>query len=45
MRLAIGEMHTLLFESQNVNGQKIIFAGFEFQYKSIQSALVQLLGK
>ena len=45
MRLAIGEMHTLLFESQNVNGKKIIIAGFEFQYKSIQSALKQLLGK
>ena len=45
MKLALGEMHTLLFESQNVNNQKIKTAGFEFRYKSIQSALKQLLGK
>ena len=45
MKLILGEMHTLLFESQNVNAQKIKTAGFEFQYKSIQSALKQLLEK
>ena len=45
MKLILGEMHTLLFESQNVNAQKIKTAGFEFQYKSIQLALKQLLEK
>jgi uncharacterized protein (TIGR01777 family) len=45
MKLVLGEMHTLLFESQNVNNQKIITAGFDFQYKSINSALEQLLEK
>ena len=45
MKLTLGEMHTLLFESQNVNNQKIKTAGFEFQYKSIQSAINQLLEK
>ncbi|SFA72717.1 hypothetical protein SAMN05660845_0250 [Flavobacterium swingsii] len=45
MKLILGEMHTLLFESQNVNAQKIKNAGFEFQYKSIQPALKQLLEK
>ncbi|ENA1795017.1 TIGR01777 family oxidoreductase [Flavobacterium psychrophilum] len=45
IKLALGEMHTLLFESQNVNAKKIEQTGFEFQYKSIQSALKQLLKK
>jgi hypothetical protein len=45
MKLVLGEMHTLLFESQNVSNQKIITAGFDFQYKSINSALKQLLEK
>jgi uncharacterized protein (TIGR01777 family) len=45
MKLILGEMHTLLFESQNVSAQKIKSKGFEFQYKSIQSALKQLLNK
>lgn len=45
MKLILGEMHTLLYESQNVSAQKIKSKGFEFQYKSIQSALKQLLNK
>lgn len=45
MKLILGEMHTLLFESQNVSSKKIKETGFVFQYKLIQSALSQLLHK
>ncbi|WP_394759455.1 TIGR01777 family oxidoreductase [Flavobacterium sp.] len=45
MKLILGEMHTLLFESQNVSSKKIKEKGFVFQYKLIQSALNQLLYK
>ena len=45
MRLLLGEMHTLLFESQNVSCQKISGMGFHFQYKSLHKALQQLLAK
>ncbi len=45
MKLAFGEMHTLLFESQNVSSKKVEKIGFKFQYKSIYSALEQLLSK
>jgi len=43
MKLILGEMHTLLFESQNVSSQKITQAGFVFKYKTIHTALEQLL--
>jgi NAD dependent epimerase/dehydratase family enzyme len=45
MKLLLGDMHTLLFESQNVSSQKISDQGFVFQYKSIRAALQQLLIK
>lgn len=45
MKIVLGEMHTLLFESQNVSSKKIEKAGFQFEYKSIYSALQQLLTK
>jgi len=45
MKLILGEMHVLLFDSQNVSSRKIEKAGFDFQYKSIFSALQQLLQK
>ncbi len=43
MKLALGEMHTLLFESQNVSSQKIIQEGFHFKYQTIHTALENLL--
>ncbi|MEO8515125.1 MAG: TIGR01777 family oxidoreductase [Flavobacterium sp.] len=43
MKMTLGEMHTLLFESQNVSSQKITQAGFVFKYKTIHTALEQLL--
>ncbi|MGH2664219.1 TIGR01777 family oxidoreductase [Flavobacterium sp.] len=45
LKLVLGEMHTLLYESQNVSSQKITNLGFSFQYKSIHNALEQLLVK
>ena len=45
MKLALGEMHTILFESQNVSSQKLSDLGFEFEYKTIHTALKQLLQK
>lgn len=43
MKLILGEMHILLFESQNVSSKKIISLGFQFQYKTVYSALQQIL--
>ena len=45
MKLLLSDMHTLLFESQNVSSQKITNLGFTFQYKSIHTALQQLFIK
>jgi uncharacterized protein len=45
MRLVLGEMHTLLFESQNVSSKKIEKEGFEFQFKTIHTCLNDLLLK
>ena len=45
MKLALGEMHTILFESQNVSSKKLSDLGFEFEYKTIHTALKQLLQK
>ncbi len=43
MKWSLGEMHTLLFESQNVSSNKITQLGFEFKYKTIHTALENLL--
>lgn len=43
MKLMLGEMHTLLFESQNVSSKKIQDQGFIFKYSNLQSALKNLL--
>jgi uncharacterized protein len=45
MKLVLGEMHTLLFESQNVSSKKIEKEGFEFQFKTINTSLNDLLLK
>lgn len=44
MKLALGEMHILLFESQRVSSQKIETAGFNFKYPNLKPAIENLLG-
>lgn len=39
MQLVLGEMHMLLFTSQNVSARKIVSEGFQFQYLSLEKAL------
>lgn len=42
IKLAIGEMSTMLFNSQNCRSEKLIKDGFKFQYETIEKALNQL---
>lgn len=44
MKLVLGEMHILLFESQRVSSQKIESEGFHFKYANLRPALEDLLG-
>lgn len=39
MEMVLGEMHTLLFDSQNVSAKKIISEGYQFKYLSLDKAL------
>lgn len=39
MKLVLGEMHTILYESQKVSSDKIIQLGFNFKYKQIEDFL------
>ena len=43
MKLVLGEMHVILFSSQNVSCKKIESQGFSFKYKQLEKALKQLL--
>ena len=43
MKLTLGEMHILLFESQRVSSQKIENKGFHFKYANLKPALEDLL--
>lgn len=43
MALVLGEMHTLLFASQNVSSKKIESTGFTFQFKEVDKALKNAL--
>ncbi|MBC2845603.1 TIGR01777 family oxidoreductase [Winogradskyella flava] len=43
MKLALGEMHMLLFESQRVSSQKLENKGFHFTYANLRPALEDLL--
>lgn len=45
MKIILGEMHTLLFESQKVASSKIQDNDFHFQYTTIEDALKNLLLK
>ncbi len=42
MKLALGEMHILLFESQRVSSNKIEKAGFNFKFHHLESAIKDL---
>lgn len=44
MKLVLGEMHTILFDSQNVSSKKVENEGFVFQFKQLDKALKHLLG-
>ena len=44
MKLILGEMHILLFESQRVSSKKIEEHDYQFQYSNLQPALEDLLG-
>ena len=43
MKLALGEMHMLLFESQRVSSQKVENEGFNFKFTNLRPALEDLL--
>ena len=43
MKLVLGEMHILLFESQRVSSKKIENKGFHFEYNYLEPALEDLL--
>jgi len=43
MKLVLGEMHILLFESQRVSSKKIEDAGFDFEFYHLEPALRDLL--
>lgn len=45
MKLVLGEMHILLFESQRVCCKKIEAEGFDFEFVNLRPALENLLGK
>ncbi|TCK68719.1 hypothetical protein DFQ05_0229 [Winogradskyella wandonensis] len=44
MKLVLGEMHIILFESQRVSSKKIEQEGFQFKYANLCPALEDLLG-
>lgn len=44
MKLVLGEMHILLFESQRVSSKNIADKGFNFEYNYLEPALKDLLG-
>lgn len=43
MKLVLGEMHQILFSSQNVSARKILDKGFQFKFASLEKALQNLL--
>ena len=43
VKLMLGEMHELLFENRNLSAKKIEEKGFEFKYKTIDTALKNIL--
>jgi len=44
MKLVLGEMHIILFESQRVSSKRIESKGYKFEFHHIEPALTDLLG-
>lgn len=45
MKAVLGEMSALLFESQNVSARKIVAAGYQFKYLSLEKAIREALAE
>lgn len=43
MKLILGEMHEILFSSQNVSARKLLNKGFQFKFASLEKTLQNLL--
>ena len=43
LNIFLGEMHTIVFSSQNVSALKILNKGFQFKFPSIEKALTNLI--
>ena len=43
MRLLLGEMHTIIFESQNVSCEKLTKSKFKFKFENFDQAIADLL--
>lgn len=43
MQMVLGEMHQILFTSQNISAEKTISHGFTFKFKTLEKALEDLL--
>jgi len=44
LKLVLGDMHILLFESQRVSSAKTEAAGFDFKFHHLEPALIEVLG-
>lgn len=42
LKLLMGEMSTIVLDSQNISSQKLVNQGFEFQYKNIDDAMKEI---
>ncbi len=45
LRMALGEMSTLILEGQRVLPQRLIAAGFQFHFLQVEDALKELANK
>ena len=43
LKLVLGEMHQILFSSQNVSARKIVEKGFQFKFAALEKALQDLI--
>ena len=43
MKIILGDMHELLFNDKKISAKKMIDAGFQFQYPTIEKALDEIL--
>ncbi len=45
MKLVLGEMSTLLYDSQNVSARKIVASGYQFKFLSVETAVADALAQ